>query len=922
MRIKTLKISGFGSYADTTVLNFDSLGKSGIYLITGDTGAGKTTIFDAISFALYGSPSGSDRDSNMLRSKYSAPETPTEVVLDFEYADQVYSVRRNPRYFRPSKRGDGLVEEAPNSTLILPDGKVINKNSEVTKRIEEIIGLNKNQFSQIAMIAQGDFRKLLQAGTTERKEILQKIFKTDKFADLQSRLSNEKSDLLRQTQEANRSIEQSFGEIQFAPESPLAPSAQKAIYNELLFEDTVELIENLIAEDEALKQKTDDLINETEKKLSAVEKRLEKAEEYKHIKSDLDEAKEKLSQTTKAYLNAENDLANAKKSESKIEELKAQHTTLNNQLEQYPQLNSHKSSLADAIKNSTTAQKELDNVNKALNELDEQLKSQNEELLQYEDIGENIAELELSKSDINSTASALQRLKSDLDEIATLNSDSAKAQQEYLRKRELSDKATKLYDERSKAYLDEQAGILAETLTENLPCPVCGSLTHPQPAQKSENAPTKDELNRLKANRDTTQSDTEQASEKSSNILNKIKFKTEAVRTTAKELGLEFDLEALEKNIDERLEKLTKDLALITEKIKEIASKTERKKLLKAQIPIAEELHRDKLKQKEQISIRLTEQNTTIKNLRENIDSLSSRLSFKSEAEATAEINRLKAEFTRLEANIKSAQSKRDELDKAVTADKERVNSLSNQIESIPKIDIEAETKSQNDLTDQKNSLNSISQIVFSRLSNNKKIVKKVKEQSNSVAGLNARLTMVTALSDTANAKLSQKEKITLETYVQMAYFDRVIAYANHRLLKMTGEQYELKRRKESDNLKSQSGLDIDVVDHYNATERSVSTLSGGEAFKASLALALGLSEAIQSSSGGIRLNSMFVDEGFGSLDEESLKQAIDVLLELSSNNQLVGIISHVSELKDRIDKKIVVTKHRSGGSTAKIITE
>ena len=210
-------------------------------------------------------------------------------------------------------------------------------------------------------------------------------------------------------------------------------------------------------------------------------------------------------------------------------------------------------------------------------------------------------------------------------------------------------------------------------------------------------------------------------------------------------------------------------------------------------------------------------------------------------------------------------------------------------------------------------------QKVRTRLSSNAAVKKKIEEKSGELTSLEERWAWVKALSNTANGNITGKEKVMLETYIQMTYFDRILVRANRRLLSMTGGQYELVRRQVADNNRSQSGLELDVIDHYNGTQRSVKTLSGGESFKASLSLALGLSDEVQSSAGGIRLDTMFVDEGFGSLDEESLQQAIRTLAELGEGNRLVGIISHVGELKEKIDRQIVVTKAKTGGSRAEI---
>ncbi|MDP3058068.1 MAG: SbcC/MukB-like Walker B domain-containing protein, partial [bacterium] len=288
-------------------------------------------------------------------------------------------------------------------------------------------------------------------------------------------------------------------------------------------------------------------------------------------------------------------------------------------------------------------------------------------------------------------------------------------------------------------------------------------------------------------------------------------------------------------------------------------------------------------------------------NLEQAISSLEQRKRKMQESFATAQnaYNDCKGENSKLNGSIKA---------------------LNEQLKDAKEIDIEAEKDNLNSLIIQKQEITDVATQIFTRLSINKSALQNIKKQCGNLVEVEEKWIWVEALSNTANGRISGKEKIMLETYIQMTYFDRIIARANMRFMVMSSGQYELKRRIEADNIRSQSGLELDVIDHYNATERNVKTLSGGESFQASLALALGLSDEIQSSAGGIRLDTMFVDEGFGSLDEDSLQQAIKVLIGLSEGNRLVGIISHVTELKEKIEKQIVVKKAKSGGSRVEMV--
>ena len=254
-----------------------------------------------------------------------------------------------------------------------------------------------------------------------------------------------------------------------------------------------------------------------------------------------------------------------------------------------------------------------------------------------------------------------------------------------------------------------------------------------------------------------------------------------------------------------------------------------------------------------------------------------------------------------------------------MTAVSASVIQLKKQLEDTTAIDMDALSQKKAALTAQKAECLKEQKAIHNRLTTNRSCGKSIRKKSTELAALEEKQKWMRALSDTANGSVKGKERIMLETYIQTTYFDRIVARANVRLMKMTGGQYDLKRRKTAENMRSQSGLELDVIDHYNGTERSVKTLSGGESFQASLALALGLSDEVQMST-GIQLDTLFVDEGFGSLDPESLNQAYHTLAGLTEGNRLVGIISHVAELKERIDKQIVVTKEKCGGSNAHIV--
>ena len=320
------------------------------------------------------------------------------------------------------------------------------------------------------------------------------------------------------------------------------------------------------------------------------------------------------------------------------------------------------------------------------------------------------------------------------------------------------------------------------------------------------------------------------------------------------------------------------------------------------------------------ISNTITTYTSENKAIEERIKSLKSKLIFSSKLEADAKIKSNNDTVLKIQNAIELATKRLNECNEKLASTTATKAELSKQLDGKEEINLENEKIKLNELEGNIRRLRAYKEEIHSRIVNNQSNYKNIKLKSDELIEAEKQYTIVKSLSDTANGNITGKDKIMLETYIQMHYFDRIISRANARLVIMTGGQYDLLRRKEAASKMGQSGLDLDVIDHYNGTERSVKSLSGGESFKASLALALGLSDEIQSSAGGIQLDTMFIDEGFGSLDEDSLSQAMNALASLASSNKLIGIISHVGELKQKIDKQIVVKKDKTGGSRAEII--
>ena len=920
MRPIKLVMSAFGPYAGRTELDLSRLGASGLYLITGDTGAGKTTIFDAITFALFGEASGNNREAGMFRSKYAEPDTPTEVELTFEYAGKQYFVKRSPEYERPKSRGEGTVVKAAWAELLCPDGHVITKTREVNRAVTEILGIDRDQFTQIAMIAQGDFLKLLLAPTEERKTIFRKLFHTANYSALQDRLKAESSALAKDYEKACDSIRQYIGGILCREGNALYEEVEKAKSGQLTVEAVLELLEALTRQDEYAVNAWKNELEAKEQSISAITQRLAKAEQQLKMQRSYEESSQKLAlaRPRLAELKAAKAAVESRKPET--EKLRQRVSALKAELPDYEELDSRNALLVRLNGSVEKKEAELSARKETHAALRATLTELNEELSALKDADEKKQALEKQAEALDANLTAETELESALQEIADLEKDLQVKQSAYRAMFAEAEAKKQSYDVIHRMYLDEQAGILAETLEEGVPCPVCGSKSHPLPAVKAEKAPSKEELETAGAAYEKAQKLAAQASEKAGETKAQLLEKKEAVLKTARKLA---DAETFE-SIASLLARLKKETGeqreLVSEKLRNETKRVERKKLLEEMIPqkntVLEELTSGMADLEKALAVSRSEQNALVQRIKE----LAEKRSFSSKAEAEKEITALSNRISGMDTAITRAVENYQEAEKEIAALKAAKAEAAKALEGKSECDSDAEKSRLIQETAEKSTILNKMQSASTGLSTNRAILENVRARAEEATAVESRLTWVKALSSTANGTLTGARKIMLETFVQMTFFDRILEKANTRLLVMTGQQYELKRRPTADNNRSQSGLELDVIDHYNGSVRSVKTLSGGESFKASLALALGLSDEIQSSAGGIRLDTMFVDEGFGSLDEESLQQAMRALSGLTEGDRLVGIISHVSELKEKIDKQIVVTKERSGGSRVNIV--
>lgn len=920
MRPIKLKISAFGPYAGVIEFDFERLGTGGLYLITGDTGAGKTTIFDAITYALYGEPSGKNREVSMLRSKYADDATPTEVELKFSYYGKEYIIKRNPEYERAHKRGSGTARQIANAEFIYPDGNVVSKIKDVDNAVKSVIGIDRDQFCQIAMIAQGDFLKLLLAPTKERMEIFRHIFKTERFSNLQDRLKRESSSLSDECTTIKRSIAQYINGVVCDEDSVDSIEVEKAKNGNLTTEDTVVLIEKLISDDEEAEAKLTEQKVTMQKELDEIKALIAKAKDIASAKTDLEKNEADFAQLTEIRTSISERYEAEKAKEPQIEEHREKVAKIQATLPEYDELAEKQTEINNNRTFIEAATQKIEKLDERISALTDEIKALTDEEKSLQKAGEEKLKLEAERKTHEEQSEKLAALKTSIISLKMAEEKYSAAIRTYEEKAGIASATDAEFKAGNKAYLDAQAGILADTLRSGVACPVCGSTVHPMVAVKPENAPTKDELDELQKKATEANNDSNSAREIAGGLKGAF---DEKEKNVVDEIGLllgDVSIEDAPGSIEGKITALTSEINAIDSRIVDAKKKIDRKAEINKLVPQkTEELEKAK-KEVSGIKDELNAKAIGNKTLEARVAELKEKLTFESKAKAEEEIASLVKEINQIKTAIDTAQKKLTECNERLASLKSAKDEILKRLDGTVDVDVEKEVITQGTIEQTLKGIEKEEKTVHSRISANKKSLENIKVRAGELIATEHKYAWVKALSNTANGNISGKEKIMLETYIQMNYFDRIIARANSRLMIMTDGQYDLVRRKEALTKQGQSGLDLDVIDHYNGSQRSVKSLSGGESFKASLALALGLADEIQMSAGGIKLDTMFVDEGFGSLDEDSLAQAMKALTSLADNNRLVGIISHVGELKQKIDKQIVVTKDKSGGSKAEIV--
>ena len=928
MRPLLLKMSAFGPYAGNTVIEFDKLGDKGLYLICGDTGAGKTTIFDAICYALFGEASGRLRDVSMLRSKYADDLTPTEVELLFLHNDKEYRIVRNPEYYRPSKRGGGLTKQPQDACLYMPDGNVISKAKDVNKAVEALLSLNCDQFFQISMIAQGSFRELLISDTNTRQKIFRELFKTGFYLTLQDKLSEARKEISDSVSDSKKSIEQYVRDIMVDEDDVLLIDVENAKAGLMLTEDIIELIVSLINKDETI-------ANDNENKLKTVNGELERVNSSIAIIENAINSKEMLDITLKEYEEKKpmEEAANAEFEKAKIELAKKDGIVKE----------------LSAIEAEIKKNEDIKKTEALINRLSDDEKNETEKLSLLSDEKEQkagvLSELKSELDGLKNVGVSIEEYKNKLEKLDESINELNELKKEYIKYNkgqqeleELTDKYIEdnnefkrlrdIYEEMEQAFRDGQAGILAATLTDGEKCPVCGSLAHPDKAKLTDEIPSEEKLNEAKDNASKARDKANEASSFLRSRRTFVELIKEQLINNAVELFSDSDIDEdkdlfisnLESNIESRKFEITTLRNDINDKLNNEKRRETRKKEIEDNL-ISEYEKKLKLIDEDiaSLNIKIAGINASINENKLKAKEIKESLIFSDMSDAEIRRNELTYTLNSIQQLYDIKEQERNQIHDEVTKLTSKIESLKKSLEGIEISDVTDKKAKKTELEYKRNDLTKKIQEERTRIRINNNVLANIKDKAESLKETEKNLSYITSLSKTANGELSGKEKIKLETYIQTTYFDRIIRRANLRFMEMSSGQYELKRQRVASDIRGQSGLDLVVIDHYNGTERSVRTLSGGESFMASLSLALGLSEEVQSSSGGVSVDTLFVDEGFGTLDSDSLDLAYKALTNVTEGNRLVGIISHVAELRNKIDNQIIVKKEKSGGSVATV---
>lgn len=989
----SLTLSAFGPYPDTITIDFESFQEDGLFLITGPTGSGKTMIFDAMIFALYGKTSGQIRQTDSLRCDHALNEIPTFVEFSFSLHQQNYTIKRNPKYYLEGKK----TPKQPSALLILPDGKMVEGIKEVNQKMISLLGVDDQQFKQICMIAQGEFTKLIMASSDEREKVLRELFHSETYQKLEEKLKvhlktyQDKYDLLlNKRKDLMQELQVEDHQEYLSKQTKLIASQQKE-YDDLKKDldqkkqqlQLYRLQNQRLIQLKDLKQQFQDLKKQENdyQELNKTVDTLKKAQETNYLYISYIKQQKKL-QTLK--LNQEDFLKQLKKLEKDYQEKKVQADSLDykqqtkeklqNQIQETKQLINQIYQYQNDYQNLQTLKQQyrmLDEEHKlflkkkekfenGLQRDQERIQSEQQVQSKYELIKQQYVRLNEQKVKVH-------QLSDYYDQILKLNENKSDLQEEYTVVEKQVDHEKMQYNQMEKLYFRKQAGIFALQLKENQPCPICGSLHHPHPAQIEKEDITKEKL-------DQQAKKVKQQEHRLQDILQKILLsnqKKEMLVKQTKQLSSELNIqEEISKEIFiKELDHLSKDEKRMKKEYLELQDELKYIQKLKKSVALS-------LKDMSTYESKELKQAQSLENIQVQIHQLSGKLDDSLRQYEIGEVNKnyqqVQKEYRQLSLEIETIQQDYEKVKNKYLEIKTKISSLNQQIIQEQEIYDELDNKyhtaldafiNEEEFLNLKTQINQISILekkyqdyLISLKSLNKQIISlenEVKDStyvdlsslSETIKEVNQQLREKNDDLEKLKIDYSLKEKmikdiqkinqqlekdedtyqryldlynlasgknnarVSIERYVLATYFENMLIYANVIMKQLSQGRYQLLRKDDAGKGRSQQGLELDVFDQESGNIRSIKTLSGGESFKAALSLALGLSRMVQDYAGGIELNTLFIDEGFGSLDSQSLDQAMNCLMELHHENKLIGIISHVSDLKDRIERQLVVER-------------
>ncbi|MGI6499437.1 MAG: AAA family ATPase [Anaerostipes sp.] len=830
MRPLMLEFCGLGPFPTENKIDFEKLAKEGLFLISGPTGSGKTTIFDAISYSLFGEVSGEERSKENLRSDFAVPEKKTYITLSFSHRGKEYMVERTPRYERPKMRGEGMTVTKEEATLHLPNGDIVTGFSQVNQEIQGILGIDYDQFKRLSMLAQGEFQQLLVAKSSERVEIFRSIFQTQIYQKIQKIAREKGRQLYLSLKELVTTMEET-GNISLSSQEYM-DAKERGDFHKMI--EILEKNQKTLAEENKIIN--DNLVGMRQRQMEQIN--------YLQTLKNGKDVYEKL-------LLEENQL------EEKNIKLKAAYL-----LDQKKQ--QELESLAEKREEKYEQRLRFEELQKLVfqyKKLENEIKGREEDQLQQQ---------------IRIQAAQLRKWKEEEKQRIQQKKQTERKKEEYQRKEIVWKQEKNLWMKIQSEFFAANIGMIADSLEEGKPCPVCGSIEHPNKAKSENSTVTKEDVKiqedkSLKAEQqyqecyhqllEWMQRDQmleEQMDEKPEVTLispeEAVQYKTKSVSE---------ETECLQK-IQNELQAMGGKLDAVKEQLKDIPDINEMEHQYQELVAFVEKFDR--------------EQKENQKTLKEHEIQLSNvEVQMK-------EVKKKKSEIQINEINEEEIHQKEIQIDLG----KEKISVLEGKKE-----------QNQIEFHEVKTALSSLKEKEIRKEELEKKygIVGDVEKLLNGDNGL----------------------RLTFEQYVLITYFNDILKAANTRLLKMTNGRYEMYRQENILDGRRKDNLEIEVLDYYTGKKRPVKTLSGGESFKAALCLALGLSDIVQNNVGGIEIDVLFVDEGFGSLDQESLDQAVEVLMELADGKRLIGIISHVTELKSRIDQQIQINKKNKGSKVEEL---